>query len=588
VDSRGRRQHRRRNRAIAGAAVAAAGSAAGLIISAATAAGAPALRTAVVTSSAVTRTLSVSGTVRPVHEAVVDFQVAGTVSAVDVSKGQTVTRGQTLATVDTSSIQTAVNEAQAQLTAAQAKLIADENNEPTSSTGNQGLGSANTAAYVSGAPRSGAEIVLTSATAPSGPTASAITKDQQAVVSAQHTLDLDLQAAAADLAQMQQDCADVTSTSTSSTTSTTVPSTSTTTTPPSSSTSACATDLSTASQAEQRVSADESKLATAENSLARALASAAPSSSSSTPGTGRGGTSTPPTGSNASSSSSAARGSSSARSSSSTGSSGAATTTNTDTPQQLASDQSTIDSDEANLVNAHESLDSATLVSPIGGTVEAVGITTGQAVSSGSSTASITIVSPGAYEVSASLPTSQVQGVATGEPAQVSVDSTTGTFTAAVTQVGPVSLSNSSYVYPLVITLDAAAGQLPAGEAAHAVIDLAQAGASPVVPTSAVHTTGVGQAYVYVDRAGKAVQTSVKVGLVGAVYTQITSGLSDGEVVVLADPSQPVPASSANANIRSFTGTGGFPGGGGGTFRFTAPGGQSVQVQIGGGGGKGG
>lgn len=588
MDSRGRRRRRHRNRAIAGGCVAAAGTAAGLIMSAATASGVPALRTAFVTSYPVARTLSVSGTVRPVSEAIADFQVGGTVSAVDVSKGQTVTAGQTLATIDTSSLQTAVNEAQAQLTAAEARLTADENNQPTSSssTGNQGAGSANTAAYVRGASATETAIVLTSATTPNRPTGSTITKDEQAVVSAQHIVDLDLATAAADLAQMKQDCSDATSgsTSTTSTTSTTDPSTSPTTTGTSaSSTSACAADLSTASTAEQQVATDQSKLAAAENSLAQALASqAASNASASSGGTGKGGSSKP-TGGSSTPSSSSGKASSSSRSSSSAGSSGATTST-TDTPQQLASDQSTIDSDQANLVNASQSLDAATLVSPIGGTVEAVDVTTGQSVSAGSSAEGITIVSPGTYEVSASLTTSQVEGLTTGQSAQITVDSATGTFAGRVTQVGPVALTNSSYVYPVVITLDSAAGQLPAGGAADAVIDLAQSGAGPVVPTSAVHTTGVGQAYVYLDKSGKEVRTSVKVGLVGAIYTQITSGLSEGDVVVLADPSQAVPASSANANIRSFTGTGGVPGGAG-TFRFTTPGGQTVQVQVGGGGG---
>jgi hypothetical protein len=87
-----------------------------------------------------------------------------------------------------------------------------------------------------------------------------------------------------------------------------------------------------------------------------------------------------------------------------------------------------------------------------------------------------------------------------------------------------------------------------------------------------------GRKLVTVLRAGKAVPTVVTTGSVGDKYTAITSGLSLGQTVVLADLSEPLPA--ADADTSSLTGLqnggstafrrgsfGGAPSGGGGVAR---------------------
>ncbi|HMK63488.1 MAG TPA: biotin/lipoyl-binding protein, partial [Acidimicrobiales bacterium] len=68
---------------------------------------APATTTTVVTASygTVSQTASATGTIEPASQADVDFAVAGQVTVVDVSVGQTVSAGQTLATVDPSALQ---------------------------------------------------------------------------------------------------------------------------------------------------------------------------------------------------------------------------------------------------------------------------------------------------------------------------------------------------------------------------------------------------------------------------------------------------------------------------------------------------
>ena len=231
--------------------------------------------------------------------------------------------------------------------------------------------------------------------------------------------------------------------------------------------------------------------------------------------------------------------------------------------QQLASDQATIDSDQATLVKAQQSLAEAGLTSPMAGTVASVSLQVGQSVSAGSTSDAVQIINSGTYETTASLTSSQVATVKVGDAAQVTVDGTAGSLPGVVSRVGPVLVSGSTYSYPVVVALQGSGSGIAAGSAGQVQIDLARAANTLVVPTSAVHTTSAGRSYVTVLRGDKQVTQPVTVGVVGATYTQIVSGLSRGTTVILANLSTPVPSSSTNSNTGRFGGFGGLGGGGG-------------------------
>ena len=94
----------------------------------------PAYRTAAVATGDAVATLSEVGTITPVQQADLTFAVAGKVGTVDVTVGQQVTAGQTVATLDTTSLQSAVVTAQANLASAQATLASDETTQADGST----------------------------------------------------------------------------------------------------------------------------------------------------------------------------------------------------------------------------------------------------------------------------------------------------------------------------------------------------------------------------------------------------------------------------------------------------------------------
>ena len=79
-----------------------------------------------VTTGTIQQTVASSGTIEPATQANLNFAVSGTVTAVNVKAGQTVTAGQVLATVNTTALTEDVNAAQAQLDSANARLAADQ------------------------------------------------------------------------------------------------------------------------------------------------------------------------------------------------------------------------------------------------------------------------------------------------------------------------------------------------------------------------------------------------------------------------------------------------------------------------------
>jgi macrolide-specific efflux system membrane fusion protein len=79
-----------------------------------------------VTTGTIKQTVATSGTIEPASQASLNFAVSGTVDAVNVKAGQTVTTGQVLATVGSTALQADLDSAQAQLTSAEARLSSDQ------------------------------------------------------------------------------------------------------------------------------------------------------------------------------------------------------------------------------------------------------------------------------------------------------------------------------------------------------------------------------------------------------------------------------------------------------------------------------
>jgi multidrug efflux pump subunit AcrA (membrane-fusion protein) len=242
-------------------------------------------------------------------------------------------------------------------------------------------------------------------------------------------------------------------------------------------------------------------------------------------------------------------------------------------------DQGSITQDKTSLEQDEKSLQETQLVALISGTVTGVNGSVGQTVSGGGTTTSsstsssstsssssasalVTIQSLGSFQL--------VADVAEADAIKIRVDQTVSLTLAALpnTEVSGVVTSasqvstvvNNVVEYPVTIALEHAPKSLKDGMTAEAAIVVQSASNVLLLPSAAITTTG---SVSTVKVLSKDVQKTVVVtlGIVGSSYTQITSGLTEGETIV-------EPTASVSASTSSGGTTGGF---GGGSFGGGAP-----------------
>jgi macrolide-specific efflux system membrane fusion protein len=188
---------------------------------------------------------------------------------------------------------------------------------------------------------------------------------------------------------------------------------------------------------------------------------------------------------------------------------------------------------------------------------------------------------------------SDVGKLKVGQTATVTPDALSGVELGAhVTAVSPVGTTSSNVVsYNATLTLDQKVSSLKPGMSASAAVIVSQA-QGVTVPNAAVSGTG-SLATVTVLRNGKDTQQQVAVGLRGDSRTQIVSGLSAGEQVVIKTTLPPLTSattSTTGGSSGTLGGTGTRPAGFGGAAGggAGAPGGRTAGAAAGAAGSGGG
>lgn len=560
------------------------------LVARATLAGTPSngsYRTAAAAMGTVRQTVQRTGAVEPVAQATVAFPVSGTVSDVAVKVGDNVTTGQVLASLDTSSLRGALLTKEAALASAQLAL----NQVLTGQTPTAGNSSTSSASPPPGAQEQGATpagttsaIVRTASTSTAGGELGAA---QSQVLEGQKQVDADLGVAQVALQSATAACSapepsapgpSPTGTGTTSTTSSAEtkapaaadeasagPTTTEAAPQPRSTTtglgtSICLTAQQQALTAQQALAGAQQALSRAATALDELLGSAVSAAASA----GAPGASSAPTGS----------GTAGPPITAGPSPRGTSTTAQTGpTAAQLVAAQAAVDAAAAAVGAAQQNLDQATIVSPIPGTVAVVNLAAGQAVTSSSPSANVVVVGPGGWEVSTTVSVADLDRVKVGNTATIVPDGTTAALEGRIVSIGvsPVS-GGTTTVYPVVIGLAGSPTDLRNGASASVTIEVARSDTVLTVPTSAVRTLG-GRRVVTVISNGKPADVRVEVGTVGADLTEITSGLSTGQEVVLADLNQALPASNVTSRQGPGAGFAGFGGGGGGAGAHAAGGG---------------
>ncbi|MFG1804684.1 efflux RND transporter periplasmic adaptor subunit [Micromonospora carbonacea] len=185
---------------------------------------------------------------------------------------------------------------------------------------------------------------------------------------------------------------------------------------------------------------------------------------------------------------------------------------------------------EASLAEARETLAGTTITAPIAGTVLSVAGKVGSEVGRGSTF--ITLADTFAMQVEARFPEADAVALAVGRQATLTLpDRPDRTFAATVVQVDPVGVSDGSLVrYGVVLSFTEAPQDLLVGQSAAVTVETAAVADAVRVPSTAVHDVADRTGTVRVGVEGT--PRTVTVGLRGGRFTEVTSGLTAGELVL--------------------------------------------------------
>ncbi len=180
------------------------------------------------------------------------------------------------------------------------------------------------------------------------------------------------------------------------------------------------------------------------------------------------------------------------------------------------------------LENAEEALAGTSIKAPIPGRVLTVSGKVGTQVGAGS--AFLTLADVYDMQISADFPEADADRLAVRQKAVVTLADRAGTdFKATVVQVDPVGTSDGTMVrYGVLLAFDTSPKDLLVGQSASVRVTTGSKEEVLRVPSTAVHDVA--------GAAGTALrggtQVKVVVGLRGDQYTEITSGLAEGDQVV--------------------------------------------------------
>ncbi len=210
-------------------------------------------------------------------------------------------------------------------------------------------------------------------------------------------------------------------------------------------------------------------------------------------------------------------------------------------PEEQAILQAQVDSAHTNLELAQLRLRQAQLIAPISGQVASVLIREGEQASPGAP--AMTVLNEDAYHITVQVDEIDIDRVEVGQPVEVTLDALPDQpVQGTVSEIAPTSTSTSGVVtYLVTINLDdAAAADLRPGMSASASITVEEIDGVLVVPNWAIRLNReTGEAFVLIQRAGGAIEeVPVETGLRNEQFSEVLSGLSEGDVVVLTNERQ--------------------------------------------------
>ncbi|MFI5707419.1 efflux RND transporter periplasmic adaptor subunit [Kribbella sp. NPDC051620] len=257
---------------------------------------------------------------------------------------------------------------------------------------------------------------------------------------------------------------------------------------------------------------------------------------------------------------------------------------------------------DQNLEAAQSDVTNTTLKAPIAGTITAINGsvgsvaggssgsgstgstgtgTTGQGSTGGGSSATtssaagtgfVDIADLKTLQVVASFPEADAVKIKAKQAATVTLNAEPGsTLTATLTSVSPTPTTTNGVVsYSATFTLAKVPASARIGQTANVTVQTAKATNVLYVPTTSIVTNGTTHTVTMANGSGS---REVQIGVQGGSFTQITSGLDEGDSIELIQGAIGATGTGQGQGRNGAGGTGQFPGGGTGQF----PGGGSGQ-----------
>jgi HlyD family secretion protein len=193
----------------------------------------------------------------------------------------------------------------------------------------------------------------------------------------------------------------------------------------------------------------------------------------------------------------------------------------------ILSAQQRVNAAEAALEEAEENLEGATIKAPIAGKIISVSGKVGSSAKSGSTF--ITLADVYDMQISADFPEADADHLEVTQKAVITLADRPGeTFDATVVQADPVGTSDGTLTrFGVVLSFDDAPDELLVGQSANVRVTTGSKEGVLRVPSTAVHDVSGDSGTVLKNGA----EVQVKLGLRGDQYTEIVSGIAEGDPV---------------------------------------------------------
>jgi len=199
---------------------------------------------------------------------------------------------------------------------------------------------------------------------------------------------------------------------------------------------------------------------------------------------------------------------------------------------QVDSAQAQIDSAEAALAQANQALEDTVLRAPFDGTVSTVSAVVGESTAAALD-GLVVLVDPDGLSVSAAIAEADATSVRNGQAATVTLPASSLDLTGKVISIDIAStVTNNVVQYLTRISLDNPPESVRVGQTASLSIVTGSVENALSVPTSAIQADGATRYVTVVTDSGQH-RANVETGLVGTTGTEILSGLSEGDRVLL-------------------------------------------------------